>query len=63
MAELGADEAYVYALGEESWQRHIVAAPHRGNGDRARQIDRFLGWCADRGITAERLINKREWRW
>jgi len=22
----------------------------------------ILGWCAARGLTAERLINKREWR-
>jgi L-ascorbate metabolism protein UlaG (beta-lactamase superfamily) len=63
VTELGADEAYVYAMGEESWQGHVMAATHNKNSNQLTQIDEFLGWCADRGITAEHLFNKREWRW
>jgi L-ascorbate metabolism protein UlaG (beta-lactamase superfamily) len=63
MAELGSREAYVYAMGEESWQGHIMATSYNPDSYQLRQIEEFLGWCADSGITAEHLLNKREWRW
>nr|AGS49760.1 peptide synthetase [uncultured bacterium esnapd15] len=63
MRELGADEAYVYAMGQESWQGHVVAPAYHQDADQMKQIDEFLGWCRERGITAEHLFNKREWRW
>lgn len=61
--ELGADEAYVYAMGEESWQGHVMATTYDESTYQMKQIDEFLGWCADRGVAAEHLFNKREWRW
>jgi L-ascorbate metabolism protein UlaG (beta-lactamase superfamily) len=61
--ELGADEAYVYAMGEESWQGHVMATTYDKDAYQMKQIDEFLEWCADRGVTAEHLFNKREWRW
>nr|ADU56076.1 hypothetical protein CA37-53 [uncultured organism CA37] len=61
--ELGADEAYVYAMGKESWQSHVTAARYDEDTYQRKQVDEFLGWCRERGITAERLFNKREWRW
>jgi L-ascorbate metabolism protein UlaG (beta-lactamase superfamily) len=63
MVELGAEEAYIYAMGEESWQGHIMATTYNEDTYQLKQIDEFLGWCADRGFTAEHLLNKREWRW
>ncbi|WP_045739892.1 MBL fold metallo-hydrolase [Actinoplanes rectilineatus] len=27
------------------------------------RVDAFLGWCHDRGITAEHLVKRREWCW
>jgi len=63
MTELGAAEAYIYAMGEESWQGHVMATTYNEDTYQLKQIDEFLGWCADRGITAEHLFNKREWRW
>ena len=63
MTELGTDEAYVYAMGEESWQGHIMATSYNADSYQLRQIDEFLGWCANHGIAAEHLLNKREWRW
>jgi len=63
MTELGADEAYIYAMGEESWQGHIMATTYNEDTYQLKQIDEFLGWCKERGITAEHLFNQREWRW
>jgi L-ascorbate metabolism protein UlaG (beta-lactamase superfamily) len=63
MTELGADEAYVYAMGEESWQGHVMATTYNEDTYQLKQIDEFLTWCHDRGITAEHLFNKREWTW
>lgn len=63
VTELGADEAHVYAMGEESWQGHVMATSYDGETYQMKQIDEFLGWCADRGLAAEHLFNKREWRW
>lgn len=63
MVELGADEAYIYAMGEESWQGHIMATTYNEDTYQLKQIEEFLGWCAARNIHAEHLFNKREWRW
>lgn len=63
LTELGADEAYIYAMGEESWQGHIMATSYDGNSYQLKQIDEFLAWCKERGHQAEHLFNKREWRW
>jgi L-ascorbate metabolism protein UlaG (beta-lactamase superfamily) len=61
--ELGADEAYVYDMGQESWQGHILATTDDEDPYRRKQVDEFLSWCHERGITAEHLFNKREWCW
>lgn len=63
MTELGATEGYIYAMGEESWQGHVMATSYNDDSYQLRQINEFLGWCADRGIHAEHLLNQREWRW
>ncbi len=63
MTELGADEAYVYAMGEESWQGHVMATTYTEDTYQIKQINEFLGWCSAHGITAEHLFNKREWTW
>ncbi|GAA1811480.1 MBL fold metallo-hydrolase [Luedemannella flava] len=63
MTELGADEGYIYAMGEESWQGHVMATTYTPDTYQLKQIEEFLSWCAGNGITAEHLFNKREWRW
>ncbi|GAA3302148.1 MBL fold metallo-hydrolase [Dactylosporangium vinaceum] len=63
MTELGAGEAYIYAMGEESWQGHVMATTYNEDTYQLKQIDEFLGWCAGRDIHAEHLLNRREWRW
>jgi hypothetical protein len=44
MTELGADEANIYAMGEESWQGHIIATTYNEDTYQLTQIDEFLGW-------------------
>ncbi len=61
--ELGAGEAYVYAMGEESWLGHVMATSYNEDTYQLKQIDEFLTWCTDHGIKAEHLLNQREWRW
>ena len=63
MTELGAREAYVYAMGEESWQGHVMATRYTEDSYQPGQIAQFQQWCKDRGIASEHLLNKREWRW
>jgi L-ascorbate metabolism protein UlaG (beta-lactamase superfamily) len=62
--ELGAGEVYIYAMGEEAWQGHIMATSYdRETSYQFKQIDEFMGWCKQRNLYAEHLFNTREWRW
>ncbi len=63
MTELGADEAYVYAMGEESWLGHVMATSYNEDSYQLKQIEEFLTWCAEHNVNAEHLFDKREWRW
>ena len=63
MTELGAGEAYVYAMGEEPWLGHVMATTYNEDTYQIQQIEEFLSWCKDRGIPAEHLYGQREWRW
>ena len=63
MIELEADEAYIYAMGEESWQGHVMATSYNPDTYQMKQIEEFLGWCKEHDVVAEHLFNKREWRW
>ncbi len=63
MTELGAAEAYVYAMGEESWLGHVMATSYTPDSYQLQQVAEFTTWCADRGITAGHLLNQHEWRW
>jgi L-ascorbate metabolism protein UlaG (beta-lactamase superfamily) len=64
LTKLGARAAYIYAMGEESWQGHIMATNYdKDTSYQLKQIDEFMNWCEDRSLPAEHLFNKREWRW
>jgi L-ascorbate metabolism protein UlaG (beta-lactamase superfamily) len=63
VTELGAAEAYVYAMGEESWLGHVMATSYTEDSYQLKQIEEFLTWCADRGMKAGHLYGQREWRW
>ncbi len=63
MTELGAGEAYVYAMGEESWLGHVMATSYTEDSYQLRQVAEFLAWCAQHGIKADHLLGQHEWRW
>ncbi|MFJ8335897.1 MBL fold metallo-hydrolase [Streptomyces sp. NPDC094437] len=63
MTELGAREAYVYAMGEEPWLGHVMATTYNEDTYQIKQIEEFLTWCKERGIQAGHLYGQQEWRW
>jgi L-ascorbate metabolism protein UlaG (beta-lactamase superfamily) len=63
MTELGAHEAYVYAMGEEPWLGHVMATSYTDDSYQLKQVHEFLTWCADHDIKADHLLNQNEWRW
>jgi L-ascorbate metabolism protein UlaG (beta-lactamase superfamily) len=64
MSELGAGEAYVYAMGEETWLvGHVMATTYNEDSYQLKQVAEFLAWCAGHGIKADHLYGQHEWRW
>lgn len=64
MAELGAGEAYVYAMGEEQWLvGHVMATSYTDDSYQLKQVEEFMAWCAARGVKSDHLYGQREWRW
>jgi L-ascorbate metabolism protein UlaG (beta-lactamase superfamily) len=64
MTELGAAEAYVYAMGEEMWLvGHVMATTYNDDSYQLQQVDEFMAWCADHGIKSDHLYGQHEWRW
>jgi L-ascorbate metabolism protein UlaG (beta-lactamase superfamily) len=63
MTELGADEAYVYAMGEEPWLGHVMATSYNEDSYQLKQVEEFMTWCAGQGIKADHLYGQHEWRW
>lgn len=63
VTELGANEAYIYAMGEEAWLGHVMATSYNENSYQMKQIEEFMSWCSDKGIKSEHLFGQREWRW
>ncbi len=63
MSELGAREAYVYAMGEESWLGHVMATSYDEDSYQLKQVTEFMTWCADHGIKSDHLLDQHEWHW
>jgi L-ascorbate metabolism protein UlaG (beta-lactamase superfamily) len=63
MTELGAEEAYVYAMGEESWLGHVMATTYNEDSYQLRQVNEFMAWCSDHGVKSDHLFGQHEWRW
>jgi L-ascorbate metabolism protein UlaG (beta-lactamase superfamily) len=63
MTELGASEAYVYAMGEESWLGHVMATSYNEDSYQLKQVADFMTWCADHGVKSDHLLGQHEWRW
>ncbi len=64
VTELGASEAYVYAMGEEDWLvGHVMATSYSKDSYQLKQVAEFMNWCADQGIKADHLYGQHEFRW
>jgi L-ascorbate metabolism protein UlaG (beta-lactamase superfamily) len=64
MTELGASEAYVYAMGEETWLvGHVMATTYNEDSYQLKQVDEFMTWCTGHGIKSDHLFGQHEWRW
>jgi len=63
VTELGASEAYVYAMGEESWLGHVMATTYNEDSYQLKQVAEFMTWCAGHGVKSDHLLGQREWRW
>jgi L-ascorbate metabolism protein UlaG (beta-lactamase superfamily) len=64
MTELGAAEAYVYAMGEETWLvGHVMATTYNEDSYQLAQVEEFLTWCTANGIKSGHLYGQQEWRW
>jgi L-ascorbate metabolism protein UlaG (beta-lactamase superfamily) len=63
MTILGANQAYVYAMGEETWLAHIMAISYNDDSYQLKQVTEFMNWCGDHGVKSEHLYGQYEWRW
>jgi hypothetical protein len=63
VTELGAEEAYVYAMGEEPWLVHVMATNYTDDSYQLKQVAEFMTWCADHGVKSGHLLGQQEWRW
>ena len=53
-------EVYVYAMGQEPWLNHVMRIRYTNESAPIVESNRLLGFCAAKGITAERLFGERE---
>ncbi|GAA3067548.1 MBL fold metallo-hydrolase [Streptosporangium carneum] len=63
VTELGAEEAYIYAMGEESWLGHVMATSYNEDSYQLQQIAEFEAWCSNKGVKAAHLLDQHEWHW
>lgn len=64
VTELGASEAYIYAMGEEDWLvGHVMATSYNEDSYQLKQVAEFMNWCADQGVKADHLYGQHEFRW
>jgi L-ascorbate metabolism protein UlaG (beta-lactamase superfamily) len=63
MTELGASEAYVYAMGEEPWLGSVMATTYNEDSYQLKQVEEFMTWCAGNGVKSDHLFGQHEWRW
>jgi L-ascorbate metabolism protein UlaG (beta-lactamase superfamily) len=63
ITELGASEAYIYAMGEESWLGHVMATTYNDDSYQLKQVAEFMAWCAGHAVKSDHLLCQHEWRW
>jgi len=63
VTELGAEEVYIYAMGEESWLGHVMATSYNEDSYQLQQIAEFEKWCSHKGVKSGHLLDRAEWHW
>jgi L-ascorbate metabolism protein UlaG (beta-lactamase superfamily) len=58
--EVGCSSAYVYAMGQEPWLKHLLGLQYAPDSKQIVESDRFVARCHAAGIPAERLNGCRE---
>jgi L-ascorbate metabolism protein UlaG (beta-lactamase superfamily) len=53
-------QAYVYAMGQEQWLRHVMNVVYTPESRPIVESDKFVSVCRGRGMEAERLYKKKE---
>jgi L-ascorbate metabolism protein UlaG (beta-lactamase superfamily) len=61
--ELGINEAFIYAMGQEDWLQHIMATSYTPDCYQLQQVAEFLESCPSLGVHAEHLLVRKEIRW
>jgi L-ascorbate metabolism protein UlaG (beta-lactamase superfamily) len=54
--------AYVYAMGQEKWMRHIMGLEYTQDSIQLKEANAFLEHCAAEGISGELLYGKKDVR-
>lgn len=52
--------AYIYAMGQEPWMRHLMGLNYSPDSVQLLESDRLIQLCAEAGIPAERLYGMKE---
>lgn len=60
---LQAEEAYIYAMGQENWLQHVMATSYTPESYQLLQVAEFLAACKEQGIHGEHLLVRKELRW
>lgn len=55
----GCGQAFVYAMGQEPWMRHLMGLEYQPDSIQLQEADKFLARCGQAGIKAARLYGAR----
>ena len=58
--EIGCSRAFVYAMGQEPWLKHLCGLQYTAESKQIVESNKFVERCRDGGIPAERLYGCRE---
>jgi hypothetical protein len=59
-AALRPSQAYVYAMGQEPWMRHLMGLQYSEDSIQLSESSAFVTWCHENGIAAEHLHFSKE---
>lgn len=58
--EFGCAQAFVYAMGQEPWLKHILGLQYTADSKQMVESDKFVSRCREAGIGSDRLYGARE---